>query len=112
MFRAELVALVVGLVVLAWLLWRRSWGEAAWIAATVGAFCTSYWVYSLTRATLLWWPLWIGLAVVVHRHRWLGRLYLGVGDTAGRDLGGRLLHRPLDRLSSSPQARSRSSGLA
>jgi hypothetical protein len=78
MFRAELVALLIGLLLLAWLLWRRSWGEAAWVAATVAAFVTSYWVYSLTRATLLWWPLWIGLAVLLHRRPWLGRLYLGL----------------------------------
>ncbi|MEV6284504.1 mannosyltransferase family protein [Kribbella sp. NPDC051770] len=78
MFRAELVALFVGLVLLAWLLWRRSWGEAAWVGATVAAFVTSYWVYSLTRATLLWWPLWIGLAVLLHRRPWLGRFYLGL----------------------------------
>ena len=78
MFRAELVALLVGLLLLAWLVWRRSWGEAAWVAATVGAFCTSFWIYSLTRATLLWWPLWIGLAVLAERKPWLGRLYLAV----------------------------------
>nr|WP_238357048.1 mannosyltransferase family protein [Kribbella italica] len=78
MFRAELVALLVGLILLAWLLWRRSWGEAAWVGATLAAFVTSYWVYSLTRATLLWWPLWIGLAVLLHRRPWLGRFYLGL----------------------------------
>jgi hypothetical protein len=83
MFRAELVALLVGLILLAWLLWRRSWGEAAWVGATVAAFVTSYWVYSLTRATLLWWPLWIGLAVLLHRRPWLGKLYLGLAVPLG-----------------------------
>jgi hypothetical protein len=78
MFRAELVALLAGLVLLAWLLWRRSWGEAAWVAGTIAAFATSFWFYSLTRATLLWWPLWIGLAVLAERRPWLGRLYLAV----------------------------------
>jgi mannosyltransferase PIG-V len=78
MFRAELVALAVGLIVLAWLLWRHSWGEAAWVASTIAAFVTSFWIYSLTRATLLWWPLWIGLAVLAERKPWLGRLYLAV----------------------------------
>jgi hypothetical protein len=78
MFRAELVALLIGLLLLAWLLWRRSWGEAAWVAATVSAFCTSFWIYSLTRATLLWWPLWIGLAVLAQRKPWLGRVYLAL----------------------------------
>ncbi|ADB36004.1 hypothetical protein Kfla_7016 [Kribbella flavida DSM 17836] len=83
MFRAELVALLVGLVLLVWLLWRRSWGEAAWVGANVAAFVTSYWIYSLTRATLLWWPLWIGLAVLAHRRPWLGRLYLAVAIPLG-----------------------------
>ena len=78
MFRAELVALLVGLALLTWLLARRSWGEAVWIATTLGAFATSFWLYSLTRATLLWWPLWIGLAVLAERRPWLGRLYLGL----------------------------------
>jgi hypothetical protein len=78
MFRAELVALLAGLALLAWLLWRRSWGEAAWVGSTIAAFATSYWFYSLTRATLLWWPLWIGLAVLAERRPWLGRLYLAV----------------------------------
>jgi Mannosyltransferase (PIG-V) len=78
MFRAELVALLAGLALIVWLLWRRSWGEAAWVGSTVAAFATSYWIYSLTRATLLWWPLWIGLAVLAERKPWLGRLYLAV----------------------------------
>lgn len=78
MFRAELVALLVGLALLTWLLVRRSWGEAVWIATTLGAFATSFWFYSLTRATLLWWPLWIGLAVLAERRPWLGRLYLAL----------------------------------
>lgn len=78
MFRAELVALLVGLALLCWLFWRRSWGDAAWVAATLGAFATSEWFYSLTRATLLWWPLWIALAVLAQRRPWLGRLYLAI----------------------------------
>jgi hypothetical protein len=73
-----LVALLAGLALLVWLLWRRSWGEAAWVGSTIAAFATSYWIYSLTRATLLWWPLWIGLAVMAERRPWLGRLYLAV----------------------------------
>jgi hypothetical protein len=78
MFRGELVALAVGLALLAWLLWRQSWGEATWVGTTLTAFITSEWVFSLTRATLLWWPLWIGLAVMAHRRPWLGRLYLAL----------------------------------
>jgi hypothetical protein len=78
MFRGELVALAVGLAVLVWLLLRRSWGEATWVGTTLTAFVTSEWIFSLTRATLLWWPLWIGLAVLHQRRPWLSRLYLAL----------------------------------
>jgi Mannosyltransferase (PIG-V) len=78
MFRGELIALAVGFGLLVWLLVRRSWGEAAWVGSTLAAFATSYWFISLTRATLLWWPLWIGLAVTLQRRPWLGRLYLAI----------------------------------
>src|SRR6266498_278063 len=78
MFRGELVALVIGLALLVWLLLRQSWGEATWVGTTLTAFVTSEWVFSLTRATLLWWPLWIGLAVLAQRRPWLGRLYLAI----------------------------------
>ena len=78
MFRGELVALAIGFGLVVWLLMRRSWGEAAWVGSTLAAFATSFWFISLTRATLLWWPLWVGLAVALQRRPWLGRLYLAV----------------------------------
>ncbi|WP_446465484.1 mannosyltransferase family protein [Streptomyces sp. BRA346] len=62
MFQAELVAVVLGLVVLGVLLWRRRWAEAGYIGITLWALGTSYWFMSIPRSTLLWWPLWIGLA--------------------------------------------------
>ncbi|MGW2329083.1 mannosyltransferase family protein [Streptomyces sp. NPDC001700] len=62
MFQAELVAMVLGLVLLGVLLWRRRWAEAVYIALTLWALGTSYWFMSVPRSTLLWWPLWIGLA--------------------------------------------------
>ncbi|MFI0780547.1 mannosyltransferase family protein [Streptomyces sp. NPDC021212] len=62
MFQAELVAMVLGLVVLGVLLWRRRWAEAVYIGVTLWALGTSYWFMSIPRSTLLWWPLWIGLA--------------------------------------------------
>lgn len=71
MFRAEIVALLVGSVVTAVLLRRRRWGEATWVGLQVGAFANSTWYFSVPRATLLWWPLWIGLGVLAGRHRWL-----------------------------------------
>jgi hypothetical protein len=62
MFRAELVAVLVGLLLTGWLLWRRRWSESVYVGLQVAAFTTSYWYFSVPRATLLWWPLWIGLA--------------------------------------------------
>ncbi|MFE6778232.1 mannosyltransferase family protein [Streptomyces sp. NPDC057702] len=62
MFQAELVAMVVGLLLLGFLLLRRRWPEATYMALTLWALGTSHWYMSIPRATLLWWPLWIGLA--------------------------------------------------
>ncbi|MEU3461415.1 mannosyltransferase family protein [Streptomyces sp. NPDC006733] len=76
MFRAELVAMVLGLLVLARLLQRRRWPEAVYIALTLWALGTSYWYMSIPRATLLWWPLWIGLARWSLHRPWLRTAHL------------------------------------
>lgn len=61
MFQAELVAMVIGLVLLGLLLRSRRWAEAVYLGLSLLALGTSYWYMSIPRATLLWWPLWIGL---------------------------------------------------
>ncbi|MER7347631.1 mannosyltransferase family protein [Streptomyces aurantiacus] len=71
MFLAELVAMVVGLALLAVLLRRRRWPEATYLALSLWALGTSYWYMSLPRATLLWWPLWTGLAAWSLRRAWV-----------------------------------------
>ena len=48
------------------------------VGLQVVAFATSYWYFSVPRATLLWWPLWIGLATVAARRRWVMWVYLSV----------------------------------
>ncbi|WP_218566628.1 mannosyltransferase family protein [Vallicoccus soli] len=75
-FRAELVAVVVGVVLLAVLLRRRAWGEATYVGLQVAAFSTSTWFFSVPRATLLWWPLWVLLAAWTLRRPWALRAYL------------------------------------
>ena len=50
------------LVVTGWCLRRRLWAEASWVGVQVLAFSLSYWFFSVNRATLLWFPLWIMLA--------------------------------------------------
>ncbi|WP_237742647.1 mannosyltransferase family protein [Actinopolymorpha alba] len=76
MFRAELVAMLVGLVVTVTLLALQRWGEATWVGIQVIAFSTSYWFFSVPRATLLWFPLWMGLAALAVRWTWVWRIYL------------------------------------
>lgn len=58
-FRFEVVSLVVGIAVTVICLVRRRWAEAAWVGVQVLAFTTSYWLMSVNRAVLLWFPLWL-----------------------------------------------------
>jgi Gpi18-like mannosyltransferase len=73
-FRGEMISMAVGVGVIIWcivvsLRARRSpngadrtmWGEATWVGLQVLAFSMSYWFFSVNRATLLWFPLWIML---------------------------------------------------
>jgi hypothetical protein len=62
MFRAEIVAVLVGIVLTGWLIWRSRFGEATYVGLAVVAYATSTWYFSVPRAALLWWPLFIGLA--------------------------------------------------
>lgn len=61
-FRGEMVSMVIGVGVTIWCLTRRMWAEASWVAVQVLAFSLSYWFFSVNRALLLWFPLWIMLA--------------------------------------------------
>lgn len=61
-FRAEMASMLLGVVVTVYCLVRRRWAEASWVAVQVLAFSLSYWFFSVNRAILLWFPLWIMLA--------------------------------------------------
>jgi len=63
-FRFEVVSLAVGVLVTLVCLVRRRWAEAAWVGVQVLAFSTSYWLMSVNRAVLLWFPLWVLLGEV------------------------------------------------
>lgn len=78
-FRLEVVSMALGIVVTAWCLATRRWAEATWVGVQVLAFSTSYWFFSVNRAILLWFPLWIMLA------EW--------GRWRPRSVGLRVLHR-------------------
>lgn len=62
MFRGEMVSMFLGIVVTFWCLWKRMWAEASWVGVQVLAFSLSYWFFSVNRAILLWFPLWMMLA--------------------------------------------------
>ena len=77
-FRMELVAMAVGVVLTVGLLVWRRWGEATYVGLSVVALGTSTWYFSVPRATLLWWPLWLALAALTLRHRLVLLAYLTV----------------------------------
>ncbi len=77
-WRCEILAVLIGVLLTAYLLWARHWAEATYIGLTVIAFATSTYYFSVPRATLLWWPLWIVLAQATLRRPWLMSVYLSV----------------------------------
>ncbi|MDN5724716.1 MAG: hypothetical protein L0G99_02130 [Propionibacteriales bacterium] len=80
-FRAEIVSMVLGVVTTGWCLGRRRWAEAVWVGIQVLAFATSYWFFSVNRAVLLWFPLWIMLVELAQwtpRRRWTVVLHRSV----------------------------------
>ena len=76
-FRLEMVAVAAGIATTAWCLRRRWWPEATFVGLNVAAFAFSYWYLSVPRAALLWWPLWVGIAVVIRHRPWVRALWLG-----------------------------------
>ncbi|MFI7498803.1 mannosyltransferase family protein [Streptomyces sp. NPDC049687] len=76
MWQAELLAMVVGVLLLGWLLRHRRWAEATFTALSLWALGTSYWYMSIPRATLLWWPLWTALAAWSLSRTWVKNVYL------------------------------------
>lgn len=71
-FRAELVSMGVGALVTGVCLLRRRWAEAVWVGLQVLAFSVSYWFFSVNRAVLLWFPLFLLLADAHDAPWWSG----------------------------------------
>ncbi|MEU9160862.1 mannosyltransferase family protein [Streptomyces sp. NPDC048424] len=83
MWQAELLAMVVGVVLIAVLVRGRRWPEALYMALTLWALGTSYWYTSIPRSTLLWWPLWTALAAWSLRRPRVKSAYLYVVGPLG-----------------------------
>jgi hypothetical protein len=77
-FRAEIVALFVGIALGVVLLMRRRWAELVYVGGQVVALGTSSYYLSIARTTLLWWPLWLLLAEWSTKRRWVHPAYLSV----------------------------------
>jgi hypothetical protein len=73
-FRGEMISMAAGVGVVVWCIVvslrarkypngpdRPMWGEASWVGVQLLAFSMSYWFFSVNRATLLWFPLWVML---------------------------------------------------
>lgn len=75
-FRAEILAVALGVVLTVALIWMRRWGEAVYVGGQVVALATSEYYLSVARATLLWWPLWVLLARAARRWRPVEWAYL------------------------------------
>ena len=77
-FRAELVAVLVGVMLTVALLLLRRWAELVYVGGQVAALATSSFYLSVARATLLWWPLWLLLARFATGRRWAHAAYLSI----------------------------------
>ena len=77
-FRAEILAVAVGLALTVVLLVRRRWGEATYVGLSVTALATSTYYLSVGRATLLWWPLFLLLAAAAQRRPWVHPAYVAL----------------------------------
>lgn len=77
-FKAELLAMAVGLVVTVVLLASRRWGEAAFVGTNVAILSTSAYYASSVRALLVWFPAYLLLARLSLRVPWLHTAVLSV----------------------------------
>ncbi len=66
-FRAELVSWTIGLLTTIICFVRKHWAEGAWVGIQVLAFSITFWLMSINRAVLLWFPVFVGLGIAV---RW------------------------------------------
>jgi hypothetical protein len=69
-FRVELVAAVIGVLLTLGLLATRRWADATYVGLQVAALTTSAYYLSISRAALLWWPLWLAIGALGVRRPW------------------------------------------
>lgn len=81
-FRLDILIVAAGVAFALWAVFRRRWAELVYVGIAVVSLATSTYYMSVAREALLWWPLWIALAIWLTRHRWLTALYLVASSAA------------------------------
>jgi len=79
-FRLDILVVFAGVAFVGWAALRRRWAELAYVGIAVVSMATSTYYMSVAREALLWWPLWIALAIWLSRRRWLTGLYIAVSS--------------------------------
>lgn len=77
-WRAELIAMALGVLLTVVLLVSRRWGEATFVGLNVALLSTSSYYASCTRALLIWFPAFLLLSRLTLRWRWLHPVVLSV----------------------------------
>jgi hypothetical protein len=75
-FRFEIVAVLVGVLLVVVLLRKKRFGEATYIGLSVAALATSTYYLSVARASLLWFPLFLLLAGAAQKRPWVHTAYV------------------------------------
>jgi Mannosyltransferase (PIG-V) len=77
-FRLDILVVLAGLAFMGWAVFRRRWAELVYVGIAVVSLATSTYYMSVAREALLWWPLFIALAIWLSRRRWLAGVSLMV----------------------------------
>lgn len=78
-YREEILAAFVLVALILWQLFRRQWADFAYLLPqAVALLAMSSFYMSVGRASLLWWPLFIGIGIAAVRNRWTFMAYVAV----------------------------------
>ncbi|WP_459805972.1 mannosyltransferase family protein [Herbidospora sp. RD11066] len=78
-YRMEIAAALVLVALIVWQLVRSRWAEFAYLLPQgVALLAMSSFYMSVGRASLLWWPLYIGIGILAARNRWVLMAYVAV----------------------------------
>ncbi|MGL5866293.1 MAG: mannosyltransferase family protein [Dermatophilaceae bacterium] len=79
-YRADLVTMAIGLLLVIVLAWRRRWPELVYVALPIVSLAPMATYSTISRTALTWWPLWITLALIAGhaRRTWVTGVYLAL----------------------------------